>query len=58
MVTRRADHLFLVVNASCKDADTEHLRARIGSRCEVVPMPERATSFTVTRASGLICFRS
>ena len=24
----------------------------------IVPMPERATSFTVTRASGLICFRS
>ena len=24
----------------------------------MVPMPERATSFTVTRASGLICLRS
>ena len=34
MVTRRADHLFLVVNASCKDADTEHLRSRIGQRCD------------------------
>ena len=42
MVTRRADHLFLVVNASCKDADTEHLRSRIGQRCEIVPMPDRA----------------
>jgi aminomethyltransferase len=34
--------LFLVVNAGCKDADTAHLQARIGSRCAVVPMPERA----------------
>ena len=42
MVTRCADHLFLIVNASCKDAVTAHLRARIGSRCAVEPMPDRA----------------
>ena len=42
MVTRRSDHLFLVVNASCKDADTAHLRARIGDRCAIEPMPDRA----------------
>src|SRR5450755_3681727 len=42
MVTRRADHLFLVVNASCKVADTEHLRSRIGGRCAIEPMPDRA----------------
>ncbi len=34
--------LFLVVNAGCKAADIEHLRNHIGSRCQVVPMPERA----------------
>ena len=34
--------LFLVVNAGCKDADTRHLQAHIGHRCQVVPMPERA----------------
>ncbi len=27
MVTRREDHLFLVVNAGCKEADIAHLRA-------------------------------
>jgi len=32
MVTRRADHLFLVVNAGCKAADIAHLRATIASR--------------------------
>ncbi|HEX2540578.1 MAG TPA: glycine cleavage system aminomethyltransferase GcvT [Caldimonas sp.] len=42
MVTRRADDLLLVVNASCKDADTEHLRRSISSRCTVEPLPDRA----------------
>jgi aminomethyltransferase len=34
--------LFLVVNAGCKQADIEYLIARIGQRCAVTPMPERA----------------
>ncbi len=42
MITRRADDLFLVVNAGCKDADTRHLITHIGDRCQVIPMPERA----------------
>ena len=42
MVTRRESDLLLVVNAACKDADTAHLQRHIGSRCRVVPMPERA----------------
>ena len=42
MVTRRADHLFLVVNAGCKAADIAHLRATIASRCRIEPMPEHA----------------
>ena len=29
MVVNRGDHLFLVVNAACKDADTAHLRAHL-----------------------------
>jgi aminomethyltransferase len=42
MVTRRADHLFLIVNAACKEADTRHLRTHIGHRCHIVPLPDRA----------------
>ncbi|HEY4958633.1 MAG TPA: glycine cleavage system aminomethyltransferase GcvT, partial [Caldimonas sp.] len=42
MVTRRDDHLFLIVNASCKEADTAHLRATIGGRCTIESMPDRA----------------
>ncbi len=42
MVCRRPDDLFVVVNAGCKVQDTAHLQQRIGNRCEVIPMPERA----------------
>ncbi len=42
MVTRRDDHFFLVVNAACKLADIAHLSARIGARCSVEPLPDRA----------------
>ncbi len=34
--------LFLIVNAGCKQADTQHLVTHIGHRCQVVSMPERA----------------
>lgn len=40
MVTNAGDHLFLVVNAACKDADIAHLRAALGDA--VKPLPERA----------------
>jgi len=42
MITRRENDLLLVVNAACKEADTAHLQRHIGSRCRVVPLPERA----------------
>ncbi|MCK6426700.1 MAG: glycine cleavage system aminomethyltransferase GcvT [Burkholderiaceae bacterium] len=42
MITRRADDLFLVVNAGCKDADLQHLITQIGHRCQVIAQPERA----------------
>ena len=42
MITRREDHLFLIVNAACKDADVRHLVVNIGDRCTVRPMPGQA----------------
>ena len=46
MVTRRADHLFVVVNASCKVQDTAHLRAELGgpgaAGCDVVELDDHA----------------
>ncbi|WP_366655213.1 glycine cleavage system aminomethyltransferase GcvT [Fodinicurvata sp. EGI_FJ10296] len=35
MVTRRADHLFLVVNAACKDDDIAHIRSGLPAGHEV-----------------------
>ena len=42
MLTRRDDHLFLVVNAGCKIADLAHLKATIADRCGIEPMPDHA----------------
>jgi aminomethyltransferase len=37
MVTSTGDHLLLIINAACKDADLAHLQARLASTCEVEP---------------------
>ncbi|HWI83066.1 MAG TPA: glycine cleavage system aminomethyltransferase GcvT [Ramlibacter sp.] len=42
MFVNRGDDIFVIVNGACKAADIAHIQARIGSRCQVVPMPERA----------------
>jgi aminomethyltransferase len=41
-VAERGGHIFIVVNGACKAGDIAHIEARIGHRCQVVPMPERA----------------
>lgn len=42
MVANFGDHLFLVVNAACKEADEAHLRARLADVCTIEPLAERA----------------
>ena len=42
MFVNRGDHLFVIVNGACKVGDIAHMQEKIGSRCEVIPMPERA----------------
>ena len=42
MFVNRGDHLFVIVNGACKAADIAHMQQRIGSRCDVLPMPECA----------------
>jgi aminomethyltransferase len=46
MVTRCADHLFVVVNAACKVQDTAHLRAELGGPggpdCDIVELDDHA----------------
>lgn len=41
MVTSTGDHLQLVVNAACKDADLAHIQARLSDACEIEPMFSR-----------------
>ena len=42
MITRRDNDILIVVNASCKSADTAYLNARIGRECSVEPLPQLA----------------
>ena len=41
MFVNRGEDLFVIVNGACKAGDIAHIQARIGSRCQVVPLPER-----------------
>jgi aminomethyltransferase len=38
----RGEDLFVIVNGACKVGDIAHIRERIGARCEVTTLPERA----------------
>ena len=44
--SRKADErggdIFVIVNGACKAGDIAHIENRIGSRCQVIPMPEMA----------------
>ncbi|WP_197274949.1 glycine cleavage system aminomethyltransferase GcvT [Limnohabitans sp. 103DPR2] len=42
MFVNRGTDIFVIVNGACKAGDIAHIQARIGSRCKVIPMPERA----------------
>jgi aminomethyltransferase len=42
MIANRGDHLFLIVNAACKDADFEHLQKGLGDTCLVTMLDDRA----------------
>ena len=41
MFVNRGSDLFVVVNGACKAGDIAHIQARIGQRCDVVPLPDR-----------------
>ncbi len=42
MFVNRGADIFVIVNGACKVGDIAHIQARIGQRCQVIPMPERA----------------
>ncbi|MGE0351404.1 glycine cleavage system aminomethyltransferase GcvT [Hydrogenophaga sp.] len=41
MFVNRGDDLFVIVNGACKVGDIAHMQARIGTRCQVIPLPDR-----------------
>ena len=42
MFFNRGADIFVIVNGACKTGDIDHIQQKIGSRCEVITMPERA----------------
>ena len=42
MVSNGGDHLFLVVNAACKQQDTAHLRQHLAGRCQIEELTDRS----------------
>ncbi len=42
MFVNTGKDLFVIVNGACKVDDIAHIKSRIGSRCEVVTMPDHA----------------
>jgi aminomethyltransferase len=42
MVSNQGDHLMLVVNAACKEADEAHLRTHLSATCDIERLADRA----------------
>ncbi len=42
MVANRGDHLFVVVNAACKDADIAHMQANLSDACAIEVIEDRS----------------
>lgn len=42
MFFNRGEDLFIIVNGACKVGDIAHIQQKIGTRCEVIPMPDMA----------------
>ncbi len=42
MIANRGDHLFLVVNAACKDADIAHMKQHLSDTCEIEVINDRS----------------
>jgi aminomethyltransferase len=42
MVSNGGDHLFVVVNAACKEQDLAHMRSHLAGRCQIEELSDRA----------------
>ncbi len=57
MVSNGGDHLFLVVNAACKQQDVAHLRKHLAGRCSVEELTDRALLALQGPAAGAVMAR-
>lgn len=54
MVAHRGDHLFLVVNAACKEADERHLRAHLCDACSIESLDRALLALQGPRAADAL----
>ncbi|MGA1803620.1 glycine cleavage system aminomethyltransferase GcvT [Rhizobium sp. HT1-10] len=54
MIANRGDHLFVIVNAGCKDADLAHLQKHIGDRCEITMLDRALVALQGPRAEAAL----
>ena len=54
MVANRSDHLLLVVNAACKEADLAHLEAAIGADCLIEPLDRALLALQGPKAEAVL----
>lgn len=54
MIANRGDHLFVIVNAACKEADLAHLQRHIGDRCEITLLDRALVALQGPRAQAAI----
>lgn len=54
MITHLDDHLFVVVNAACKDADLAHLQKHIGGTCDITVLDRALIALQGPRAVDVL----
>ncbi len=54
MITHMDDYLFVVVNASCKEADLKHLQDHIGDTCEITLLDRALIALQGPRAVSVL----
>ncbi|RXT15823.1 glycine cleavage system protein T [Rhizobium leguminosarum] len=54
MIAHLDDHLFVVVNAACKEADLAHLQAHIGDQCDITLLDRALIALQGPRAVAVL----
>ncbi|API51606.1 glycine cleavage system protein T [Rhizobium leguminosarum] len=54
MIAHLDDHLFIVVNASCKEADLAHLQTHIGDQCDITVLNRALIALQGPRAVAVL----